>query len=167
MMRKAGLAKLFCRVCNLSFQKKIGPLDKEVDVYCAWIDTANDVNQKGRGQIGLIGGQSDDEIEEDVLPVRQKPVVKKKPKVRNVDSDEEYKEYYNPERTPAGGEISTRSKPKDPFSASEKIAELGLEKVEVARKVPLDFDLGETPGEKGETKKPTPGGDGEDSDDLF
>ena len=61
MQRKAGIAKLFCRVCNLTFQKKLCVLDKEVDVYCAWIDQANQVNKKGPGQIGLIGGSDDED----------------------------------------------------------------------------------------------------------
>ena len=40
MQRKDGLGKLYCRVCTVKFQKRLGPLDKEVDVYCAWIDSA-------------------------------------------------------------------------------------------------------------------------------
>ena len=113
----------------------------------------------------MIGGNSDIEEDFDDVPIpRAKVVMKKKPKVINSsDSDEEYKEAINPEKTP-GAPISTRQT--NPLSASDKIAELGLDKSDAAKKVPLDFDP-ETPGEKVETKKPTPGDDDNDSDDLF
>ena len=124
MQRKAGNAKLFCRVCNLVFHKKLSPLDKEVDVYCAWIDSANAVNKKGQGQIGLVGGK-DSDSEDDDGPIHEKVTTKKKVRVvANSDSDEEYKELPNPENMP--NSAAAISKPNNLYSASDKIAELGL-----------------------------------------
>ena len=125
MVRKDGLGKLHCRVCTVKFQKKLGPLDKEVDVYCAWIDEAEELNRKGRKDgLGLTGG--DDSDSDDNYGGYQAPKVPlKKVSLGEFDnSDEEYKEMPNPEKM-SGGAIASKKR-SDPFSASDKIAELGL-----------------------------------------
>ena len=38
--RKEGIGYLHCRVCAVRYQKRLGHLTKEVDIYCDWIDTA-------------------------------------------------------------------------------------------------------------------------------
>ena len=87
-----------------------------MDVYCDWIDTANEANKK-KGQIGLVGG---DDSDEDDGPIPERRVFKKKVSIQEdpESDDEEYKGM--PDLETAGAEK------KDPFSASEKIAELGL-----------------------------------------
>ena len=144
MQRKAGIGKLFCRVCNLSFQKSLSPLDKEVDVYCAWIDSANEVNKKGQ-KIGLVGGKDSDD-EDDDGPRPLKFVARKKVTVVVSDSEEEYKEL--PNQVTLGAD-----RKKDPFSASEKIAELGLGQAEVKKVVPSVFDPPTLDDDKGKTDK--------------
>ena len=170
MQRKAGIAKLFCRVCNLTFQKKLGPLDKEVDVYCAWIDQANQVNKRGPGQIGLIGGSDDedDDFSKKRAPKRKTVVA------RDVsDSDEEYKELPNPERE---DKVTFAADIAAKYSAVEKISELGLgasdiKKPKIDESPEDDLTPDDVPSkdqvEIKVTAKPTPGEDGNDSDDLF
>ena len=66
MHRKDALGKLECRVCNVSYQKRLTPLDKEVDVYCAWIDSAEQINNTNKTQtLGLTGGQKDSDSEDE------------------------------------------------------------------------------------------------------
>ena len=165
MQRKAGIAKLFCRVCNLTFQKKLCVLDKEVDVYCSWIDQANQVNKKG--QIGLIGGSDDeDDAPKKVVP-RRKTVV-----ARDIsDSDEEYKELPRAsKREDEGADIAAK------YSATDKIAELGIgasdsKKIKTEESPEDESNPEDLPSkEPVESKiaaKPAPVDDGNDSDDLF
>ena len=66
MHRKDALGKLECRVCNVSYQKRLTPLDKEVDVYCAWIDSAEQINNTNKKQtLGLTGGEKDSDSEDE------------------------------------------------------------------------------------------------------
>ena len=87
-----------------------------MDVYCAWIDSANDANK--RKGFGLVGGDDSDEYD---APVLERRVFKKRVRVREdpESDDEEYKEMPALEKTAVAAK-------KDPFSASDKIAELGL-----------------------------------------
>ena len=45
-MRPKGMAKLTCRICKADYEKKITKLMKEVDVYSAWIDEAEEKNKR-------------------------------------------------------------------------------------------------------------------------
>ena len=149
-------------------QKKLTALDKEVDVYCAWIDQAGSINKKGQGQIGLVGDSEEDD--DDFPKVRAAP--KKKTIVaRDSDSEEEFKEIPNPEK--AKSDVIAEK-----YNAVDKIADLGLgagDLKKIKTDDPLVFDPAEiaiekTPQapliKKAETK--TPGGDADnDSDDLF
>ena len=43
----------------------MGPLDKQVDIYCAWIDEADAINSKKRNEaIGLIDNDRDSDEDE-------------------------------------------------------------------------------------------------------
>ena len=126
MVRKDGLGRLHCRVCTVKFQKRLGPLDKEVDVYCAWIDQAEELNKQGRKEngLGLTGGDdSDSDGNFGGYQASKAPPMKKVSLGEFDNSDEEYKEMPNPEKM-SGAIVS--KKPSNPFSASDKIAELGL-----------------------------------------
>ena len=46
IVKKDCLGKLWCRVCPVRFQKRLQPLDKQVDIFCAWIDEAEEANKK-------------------------------------------------------------------------------------------------------------------------
>ena len=138
MVRKDGFGKLHCRVCTVKFQKRLGPLDKEVDVYCAWIDQAEELNKQGRKDngLGMVGG--DDSDSDGNYPfLQQAPkVLQKKVSLGEFDnSDEEYKEMPNPEKMSVG--VTVTRKPSNPFSASEKIAELGLGQAAVEKMISL------------------------------
>jgi transcription elongation factor Elf1 len=50
--KKEGVGKLFCRVCSVGYQMRLGPLTKPVDIYCEWIDNADKLNQKQKS-LGL------------------------------------------------------------------------------------------------------------------
>lgn len=50
--KRENVGKLFCRVCTVKYETKLGPLTKPVDIYCEWIDEAEKVNQKPKG-LGL------------------------------------------------------------------------------------------------------------------
>jgi transcription elongation factor Elf1 len=39
-------------VCTVSYQARLGPLTKPVDIYCEWIDNAEKINQKQKS-LGL------------------------------------------------------------------------------------------------------------------
>lgn len=44
MERTKGIGTLSCRICSVSYQKRLGSLTKEVDIYCEWIDCAEELN---------------------------------------------------------------------------------------------------------------------------
>ena len=115
---------MYCRVCNVKFQKRLSPLDKEVDVYCAWIDEANAINKKHKDNIGFVGGRDSDSDEDDGPPVEKIVQGKKQIVVDSDSDDEEYKDMPNPEKTPQSAVVIR--KVANPYSASDKIAELGL-----------------------------------------
>jgi transcription elongation factor Elf1 len=54
------IAYLSCRICTTSYQKPITRLTKEVDVYCDWIDEANEL-AKGKKSGRALGFQGDDD----------------------------------------------------------------------------------------------------------
>lgn len=51
-MRTIGKASLKCRICRVEHERRLGRLTKEVDVYCAWIDEAERLNEQQR--LGLV-----------------------------------------------------------------------------------------------------------------
>ena len=60
-MKKDGIGKLYCRICGYRYQKRLGPLDKQVDIYCAMIDDAEAINSKKQNDgIGLISRDDED-----------------------------------------------------------------------------------------------------------
>jgi transcription elongation factor Elf1 len=65
LLRKDGLGKLFCRICGYKYQKRLGPLDKQVDIYCAMIDDAEALNTKK--QKDGIGFLARDEYDDEAL----------------------------------------------------------------------------------------------------
>ena len=69
-MKKDGIGKLYCRICGYRYQKRLGPLDKQVDIYCAMIDDAEALNtQKQNDGIGFVGGADDEpDLDEDPIP---------------------------------------------------------------------------------------------------
>ena len=42
--RRDGKGQLRCRICTVSYEKRMGPLTKEVDIYCDWIDESEQLN---------------------------------------------------------------------------------------------------------------------------
>lgn len=39
----------------MRYQKRLLPLDKQVDIYCAWIDEATELNRGGsKNKVGLV-----------------------------------------------------------------------------------------------------------------
>ena len=129
MQRKDAIGKLFCRVCNINFQKRLGPLDKEVDVYCAWIDSAEQINSKGQKEaFGLMSKNNDSDSEDEMGAPQKKKVSLAE---FDNDSDEETKEQPNPEM-PNSAPIAKKLN-SNPLSASEKIAELGLGQAAVSK----------------------------------
>ncbi len=61
-MKKDGIGKLYCRICGYKYQRRLGPLDKQVDIYCAMIDEAADLNSKKQNTgIGLMNREGDNE----------------------------------------------------------------------------------------------------------
>lgn len=71
--KKEGYGELKCRVCGVNYIKRLNPLTKPVDIYCEWIDKADEVNQK-RKSLGLqdanpnrkFSDASEDDDEDDV-----------------------------------------------------------------------------------------------------
>ena len=65
-MKKDGIGKLYCRICGYKYQKRLGPLDKQVDIYCAMIDEAEALNSRKQNEgIGLVKSkEEEDEIDE-------------------------------------------------------------------------------------------------------
>ena len=128
MQRKDALGKLECRVCNVSYMKRLTPLDKEVDVYCAWIDNADQLNNKGKKQtLGLTGGKNESDSDEE-----HKGQEKKQAKEPDFDdSEEEVNEV-------VADKEMMRKLSSDPYSASEKIAELGLGQAAVEKKIKVE-----------------------------
>ena len=61
MERPKGRGTLNCRVCSVSYQKQpLGKLTKEVDIYCEWIDLADEMNNpeyesdENNGGLGMV-----------------------------------------------------------------------------------------------------------------
>ena len=74
LQRKNGIGKLYCRICGFKFTKSLGPLDKEVDIYCAMIDEAEAANSKKQNEgIGLISRDDDPNNNEDSSPPKRDP----------------------------------------------------------------------------------------------
>ena len=69
IVKKEGTGKLYCRVCYVTYQTRLGPLTKPVDIYCEWIDNADKLNQKhkslGLHEAKLKEEQVDDSEDED------------------------------------------------------------------------------------------------------
>ena len=64
--KKEGYGQLWCRVCTVEFKAKLGPLTKEVDIYCEWIDLAEQLNSKKHKSFGLVDEDgSQDELDSD------------------------------------------------------------------------------------------------------
>ncbi|CDW72784.1 UNKNOWN [Stylonychia lemnae] len=89
MMRPKKIAYLSCRICTTSYQHTISHLNKEVDVYCAWIDEAEAKNKKHRGGISQgLGfsapktGENAEESseEEEIVPQYTEPATQFTPK---------------------------------------------------------------------------------------
>ena len=111
----------------MSYTKRLTPLDKEVDVYCAWIDCADQLNNKGKKQtLGLTGGKNESDSDEDHKGQEKKPA--KEPDFD--DSEEEVNEVV--------ADKEMIRKPSDPYSASEKIAELGLGQAAIEKKIKVE-----------------------------
>ena len=53
IQKKDGIGRLWCRVCSVSYQKRLGPLDKQVDIFCAWIDEADEANRKRENDLAV------------------------------------------------------------------------------------------------------------------
>ena len=127
-MKKDGIGKLHCRICAYKYQKRLGPLDKQVDIYCAMIDEAEALNSKKRNEnIGFVSRADDNDGEDggvdgaDIVDNRGEAAasslndndilndVLKRNKV-TVNNHEEEKD----------------SSINNQYSASQKIAEMGL-----------------------------------------
>ena len=92
------------------------PLDKEVDVYCAWIDHADQINTKSKKQtLGFNGNKKDSDSDDEFAGQEKK--ISKEPDFD--DSEEEIVK----EEVVASTMVRKQS---NPYSASDKIAELGL-----------------------------------------
>ena len=131
ILKKDGLGKLFCRICGYRYQKRLGPLDKQVDIYCAMIDDAEAINSKKPNDgIGLIGRDDDDEGDD----LFDDPAGSKKVAQNTTDDDAaaEARDDYEEEKKEAAEvnpelmDMLRRQRSSDPFSASQKIAEMGL-----------------------------------------
>ena len=56
------MGKLYCRICGFKYQKRLGPLDQQVDIYCAMIDDAEALNSRKQNEgIGLVTAKDDDD----------------------------------------------------------------------------------------------------------
>ena len=99
-MKKDGIGKLYCRICGYKYQKRLGPLDKQVDIYCAMIDEAEALNSRKQNEgIGLVsrkdeededrlGGDQDDRIEELIRP--KKPAGYEEEKVKGENAEDHF-----------------------------------------------------------------------------
>ena len=138
--RKAGLGKLHCRICGYKYQRRLGPLDKEVDIYCAMIDDAEAANSRKQNDgIGFLARDDDKDDNEDLADVlggksesellssalNNNSSRKALEAALYSDDEEDKNDDGNPEQQPADYH---RRKASDPFSASQKIAEMGLGK---------------------------------------
>ena len=120
-MKKDGIGKLYCRICGYKYQKRLGPLDKQVDIYCAMIDEAEALNSRKQNEgIGLV--KSKEEEDEDG---------------RLSEQDEERYVDIMRQKKPAGREEEKKGddegdrmlnlmRKSSSLSASMKIAEMGL-----------------------------------------
>ncbi len=89
------IATLSCRICGTFYQQKINKLTKEVDVYCNWIDEAEETNKQGvAGESHNLGYVSPN-VEEEQEQQTTRPSIRQAGKVplRNQSrlSDEEAK----------------------------------------------------------------------------
>ena len=56
LAKKEGIGYLNCRVCTVKYQMRLGPLTKEVDIFCCWIDNAEQLNHGKQKTFGLVTG---------------------------------------------------------------------------------------------------------------
>ena len=57
MERPKSRGTLMCRICSVSYMKQpLGKLTKEVDIYCEWIDLADEMNNPDYESDGDNGG---------------------------------------------------------------------------------------------------------------
>ena len=187
IQRKDAIGKLWCRICGYSYQKRLGPLDKQVDIYCAMIDDAEAANSKKRNdQIGFIsrGDEGGEENEEEVeqyglgaIPESGESrrtttaadggifgAAKQALNDNDRNSDEEEKADDGNQELVDLVRRNTKLSG-DPLSASQKIAEMGLSRA-ANDAVPLEpekqRDFGAIMSESAAAQD-----DDEDSDDLF
>ena len=144
IQKKDAIGKLWCRICGYSYQKRLGPLDKQVDIYCAMIDDAEAVNSKKRNdQIGFInrgdeaGDSNEDEeyglntggaaveLGESMRAGADGGVFAAARQAHN-DSDEEEKASVGASNPELADSLRRNKPSSDPLSASQKIAEMGL-----------------------------------------
>ena len=180
LLRKDGIGKLFCRICGYKYQKRLGPLDKQVDIYCAMIDDAEALNAKKQNDgIGFLArDEYDDEAqngEEDDFGASKPTKVETGNLLQEIRrrgagtitaGDEEEK--FDPEAL-THGRINT--KVNDPLSERQKIAEMGLSRPssETVQKTLKKEDLKEFGAIMTEKAEGIHNGDNQDSDsdDLF
>jgi transcription elongation factor Elf1 len=74
LVKKEGIGYLGCRVCAVKYQMRLGPLTKEVDIFCNWIDNAEQLNSGKQKNFGLVntgaeqiggGGQLQKDLSDD------------------------------------------------------------------------------------------------------
>ena len=99
--KREGVGQLFCRVCGVKYQRKLGPLMKEVDIYCDWIDEAHAINSQKQKTIGLVDA-SDSEDDLHFANPEVKPIQKA---LKHEDSEEESKELPKAEKAKPAVEI--------------------------------------------------------------
>mmetsp|Transcript_21095 Transcript_21095/g.25947 ORF Transcript_21095/g.25947 Transcript_21095/m.25947 type:complete len:127 (-) Transcript_21095:450-830(-) len=122
-MKKDGIGKLYCRICGYKYQKRLGPLDKQVDIYCAMIDEAETLNSKKQNEgIGFVSrkeeGEDDGALEDNEEDRLEKLIRAKKP--ARDPLAEEVKQLDN------AADLDTLLRKNSGLSASHKIAEMGL-----------------------------------------
>ena len=136
IMKKDGIGKLYCRICGYKYQRRLGPLDKQVDIYCAMIDEAADLNNKkqntGIGFQNRDGDNNSDELGEAENGEDLLDVVASQKKRAQLDSDEEEaKDSKNPEL------VDALIRKSSGLSASHKIAEMGLDRAKSQEAEPV------------------------------
>ena len=114
--KREGVGQLFCRVCGVKYQRKLGPLMKEVDIYCDWIDEAHAINSKKQKTIGLVDA-SDEEDDLHFANPEVKPVLRK---LNHEDSEEESKELPKAEKAKSSAEPKKIAKPISPVKSLVK-----------------------------------------------
>mmetsp|Transcript_45244 Transcript_45244/g.60043 ORF Transcript_45244/g.60043 Transcript_45244/m.60043 type:complete len:127 (+) Transcript_45244:131-511(+) len=122
-MKKDGIGKLYCRICGYKYQKRLGPLDKQVDIYCAMIDEAEALNSRKQNEgIGFVSrkeeGEDDGALEDNEEDRLEKLIRAKKP--ARDPLAEEVKQLDN------AADLDTLLRKNSGLSASHKIAEMGL-----------------------------------------